>query len=429
MTSVALDPEGNVYVTGYFAGTINLGGDDLESHRNAGGVHTGDAFVASFTPRGEHRWSRSGGGSLWDDASAIAFDGSGSEPKVHITGTFQGTASFASNGTPLMSQEGSVDFFVASFDAADGSYLASRGWGGSSSEVTHDIAADLAGNVYVTGEFFGSQVDLGEPVRRSSAGGADAFVASYSRTYATSTCCARWVERFGSTGMDAGQAVVLDASGNVYVTGSFQGEVSLGGAALTSQGTDVVVASFNSSGAHRWSRRGGGEGGDIGYGIAVDAEGNVYVAGYFVETASFGGDPVESAGGADVFVASYSPIGEHRWSRRGGGPNHDLATGIAVSPGGQVYTVGYFDQVSDFGGGTLSSSGEAAFISAHGVADGAHRASFAIGGLNGRARAFSVAAGNGLVCVGGWFSGSVEVDEETLIAVGGQDGFIACFEP
>src|SRR5690606_3251081 len=82
---IALDPEGNVYVTGNFSGTINLGGDDLVSAGDS------DIFVASYTADGAHRWSLAGGGPSYKAPTGIAFDRAG---KVHVTGYFDGSVSF-----------------------------------------------------------------------------------------------------------------------------------------------------------------------------------------------------------------------------------------------------------------------------------------------------------------------------------------------
>lgn len=428
---IAIDPAGNVYVTGTFAGTINVGGDVLES-----AAGSDDIFVASFTASGEHRWSRRGGGASDDHGGAIVFDGSDSAPKVHVMGSFRGSTRFdqepsatdAETSDPLMSK-GDSDIFIASFEAADGSHVGSRGWGGSSGDYASGIAVDSFGNIYVTGSFVGSNADFGGRIL-SSAGNYDIFVASYPPGYA-STGSARWAKSFGSAGSDQGRAITVDSSGKVYVTGHFAGGVNFGTSptsVLTSQGRlDVFVATFNSSGIHDWSISGGGSGDDVGRGIALDGESNVYIAGTFIGTASLGGGPQESAGVSDIFVASYDASGVHRWSSAAGGPYVDNGYAIATSGNGEVYSTGEFGISADFGDRTLTTSSAGAFAATNGAADGAHRDAFAIGGPDGGAHGWTIAAGDGLVCMGGTFSGSVQVGEQTLIAIRAADAFIACF--
>lgn len=229
----------------------------------------------------------------------------------------------------------------------------------------------------------------------------------------------------------------MTKSGNVYVIGTFSGEVRFGGSRLTSEGRlDVFVASFNSGGNHRWSRQGGGSYDDYGIGIAVDSEHGVYATGAFAGTAGFGGDPLEAIAEPpdrpfpDIFLVSYDMRGAHRWSRQAGGPwAAHFGGAVAVSPEGEVVSTGDFYERVDFGGGELGSSEDAAFIATHDAMTGRHDSSLAIGGADGRAWGMAVATGPGLVCVGGYFHANVEVADQIVIGLGRDDGFIACFEP
>ena len=103
-------------------------------------------------------------------------------------------------------------------------------------------------------------------------------------------------------------------SADVIVTGTFEAtadfDPSAGTLELTSAGgDDIFVASYSPGGAHRWSRRFGGTSGDRGNGVVVDGNGNVTVTGFFGGTVDFGGGALTSAGGSDIFVASYTPSG------------------------------------------------------------------------------------------------------------------------
>lgn len=424
VTGVALDSEGNIYVSGHFDEFINLGGADL--------VHlgSGDVFVASYTATGEHRWSRSGGGPSWDSPNAIAFDESVAPPRVHVAGSFQGTATF-DDSTTLTSQNGSSDIFIVSFDAGDGSHIGSRSWGGPGRDEAKGLTADSTGSIYVTGLFSGERIDFGgRDFNLSSAGDTDIFVASYPWNYAMGAD-ARWAIRFGSTGPDEGRGIALDGSTNVLVSGSFSGSLSIAGHPL--DGPGEFIASFSSTRLVRWARK-IGDGDIYAEAIAADPGGNIYVAGNFSGSANFGGAVLESMGDhADVFLASYSgghdAGGTHRWSRRAGGSDYDEALGIAVDHNGSVYSTGTFYLDGDFGGGTFMNEGNAAFVTVHEGGGGGHRASFAIGGPDSYAWGAALAAREGRFCIGGRFSGRVRVGDQTLMGVGDYDAFIACFEP
>jgi hypothetical protein len=174
----------------------------------------------------------------------------------------------------------------------------------------------------------------------------------------TSTGQHRWSKRFGGTFQDGGYGIAVDGAGNVTVTGFFSLTADFGGGGLTSAGiTDIFIASYTSAGNHRWSRRFGSTSKDSGNDVAVDKSGNVYATGHFVGTADFGGGGLASAGTYDIFVASYTSTGQHRWSKRLGGTSTDYGYGVAEDGSGNVYLCGTFMDTVDFGGGGLTSAG------------------------------------------------------------------------
>ena len=118
---------------------------------------------------------------------------------------------------------------------------------------------------------------------------------------------------FGGTNSDIGYDVAVDGSGNVYITGSFSNTVNFGAGDVTSNGNgDVFVTKLNTSGAHQWTTTYGHNQAtnDIGYEVAVDGSGNVYVTGIFAGTVNFGAGDVTSNGNGDVFVLSLIHISE-----------------------------------------------------------------------------------------------------------------------
>ena len=124
-----------------------------------------------------------------------------------------------------------------------------------------------------------------------------------------------WVKRSGGTGADRGYYIVVDGSGNSYVTGLFNGSATFGkGEAnqttLISAGLeDIFVAKHDASGLLQWVKRAGGTGTDGGLGIGVDGFDNSFVTGWFTGTATFGSGQANqttltSAGDRDVFWPS-----------------------------------------------------------------------------------------------------------------------------
>ncbi len=403
---VAIDASGNVLVTGSFTGTVDFGGGGLVG---AGGT---DIFLARYSATGVYQWSWRFGGTGSDAGTSVAVDASGN---VFVTGSFTGTVDFGGGG---LVSAGGTDIFLAKYDA-DGTYQWSQRFGGTSTDVGYSVAADGAGNVFLTG-FFNGTVDFGGG-GLVSAGGNDIFLAKYD-----SNGVHQWSQRFGGAGGDFSTSIAVDGSGDVFMTGYFPGTVDFGGGGLVSAGgVDVFLAKYDASGVHQWSQRFGGVNNDPGYAVAVDDAGNVMVTGYFGGSVDFGGGNLVSAGSGDVFVAKYDGSGTHQWSKRLGGTGSDTAYAIASDAAGNVFVTGSFSGTADFGGTPLVSAGGIDVFVAMYDANGVHRWSRGMGGIDvdyGRAIA---ATASGHAMVTGYFIGTVNFGGADLASAGMDDIFVA----
>ncbi len=133
-----------------------------------------------------------------------------------------------------------------------------------------------------------------------------------------------WARTWGGSGNDYSQGVATDGSGNFYVSGRFAGIVNFdpgdGIDSHTANGSfDVFLSKFDSSGDFVWARTWGGLFSDIGYGVAADGSGNVYVTGVFNGTVDFdpddGVDPHTTNGGEDVFLSKFNSSGDFVWAQ------------------------------------------------------------------------------------------------------------------
>ncbi|MBS1914244.1 MAG: SBBP repeat-containing protein [Bacteroidetes bacterium] len=237
----------------------------------------------------------------------------------------------------------------------------------------------------------------------------------------------QWARKGGSVLDDEIQGVASDSRGNVYVCGTFNDSLWLDTVAVVSAGgTDGFVAKYSPGGWLLWARRFGGSGNDSAHSIAVDANGNVYVAGAFFGTANVGPNNLNSSGDADLLVAKYDPSGTVLWATRGGSVGRDVARAIAIDNSGNAYVAGTFAGNVTLGPSTLVSSGfQDAFIarcSPAGTFDWAQR-----GGSAGNDEAIGVAAdGSGnCVMVGRYNAASATFGATTLTNSGGDDGFVA----
>ncbi|MCH7904229.1 MAG: SBBP repeat-containing protein [Armatimonadetes bacterium] len=234
-----------------------------------------------------------------DTASVIAVDSAGN---VYVTGSSVGS------GTHL-------DYATLKYDS-DGNQLWERrydgSYGGASNrpDFANALAVDSAGNVYVTGDSYGSHSTL--------------------RDYATlkydSDGNLLWTRRYNGPGSstDQARAIAVDSEGNVYVTGNSVG---------SGTGHDYATLKYDTDGILLWESRynGGGSGSDAAFALALDSAGNVYVTG---GTGSYPG--------RDYATLKYDTDGNLLWARRyaGSGGAWDIASHIAVDSAGNVYVTG-----------------------------------------------------------------------------------------
>jgi len=181
---------------------------------------------------------------------------------------------------------------------------------GNSSDSAYALAVDAQGNVYVTGYSTGDGPGCDYATIKYSAGGDQL-----------------WAKRYNGPGNDndEARALAVDAEGNVCVTGYSAGVDS---------SYDYTTIKYSPSGLLLWAKRynGPGSGTDSARALAVDAQGNVYVTGQ-----STGVDS-----GTDYRTIKYSASGDRLWMRRYNGPgnSYDEAQALAVDAEGNVYVAG-----------------------------------------------------------------------------------------
>jgi hypothetical protein len=305
--------------------------------------------------------------------------------------------------------------------------LWAKRFGGAAGQFGWGLAVDAMGNAVVTGDLDGS-ADFGGGLL-TSAGSTDVFVTKFDGA----TGDHAWSKIFGNALLQSGQAVAVDASGAVLLTGYFQGTVNFGGGVLTTAGgADIFLAKLDATGAHVWSKRLGSATDDqVGLAIAADSAGNVLVTGSFTGTVNFGGGNLVSAGGADIFVAKYDGVtGAHLWSKRFGDVALDqVGRAIAADAAGNVLVTGGFDGTVNFGGAALASAGSTDVFLAKFDGQGAHLWSARFGDT-----AYQIGRGvgvdaNGNVVVAGDFEGVLDLGGGALPNAGKYDIFAALLDP
>jgi len=208
------------------------------------------------------------------------------------------------------------------------------------------------GNVYTVGDFRGT-ADFdpgGGTFNLVSGGDRDIFI---SKIDASGNFV--WAKRLGGTNEQFAYGVTADASGNVYVTGSFEGttdfDPGVGTLNFTAAGgLDQYVIKLDVSGDLVWARQLGG-GTSYGYSIAVDGSGNVHTAGQFAGTIDFdpgGGTFNISSSGTNAFVSKLNAAGNFEWAKKLTGVSGVFGRSVGVDGFGNVYSTGFFQGTADF---------------------------------------------------------------------------------
>lgn len=409
---VAVDLFGNTTLIGALAGSADLGGGLLTT---AGGD---DVVVAKYDPTGGYLWSKRFGGMMDQTPNAVAIDALGN---AVVAGALAGATDF---GGGLLTSAGNSDVFVAKLSLA-GNPVWSQRFGDGQDQVATGVAVDGPGNAFVTGRFYG-KVDFGGGTLTST-GGSNVFLAKMSTNGNP-----LWSQRFGGAKGAGARGVATDTSGNVVVTGQFEGTIDFGGGPLTSHGSafgagDVFVAKFNSSGQPAWSTSFGDTFADFGTSVATDVTGNVFVAGTFQGTADLGGVMITSTGAMpDVFIVKLDAAGKYVWSRKIGGATQVSFPSIAVDQAGAVMlTANFVGAINVEGGPLLTSAGDSDVLIAKFDSTGGYVWSKEFGDLDGQFARGIAAKGANHVVFAGDFAGSINFGGQQLIASGARDIWLA----
>ncbi len=435
--STAVDPNGNVYVTGEFAGLCDFdpsaGTYTLQSN---GGSK--DIFLAKYNSSGVLQWAKQISGSSAERPNDIACDATG----AWIVGLFAGTVDFdPSASTNNITSLGLDDIFFGKYDGSGNLVWVDRL--GSNAGPINDrglgIVVDASQNCYVTG-FIGGNTDM-DPgagsVIFNVASTFNAFFGKYSSTGA-------YVFAKQITGSySEGDAINIDGSGNIYLTGSYSQtndfDPNAGTANLSTSSAlqlDIYLAKYTSTGVYTYAKQiGNNLSQDIGFGVAPDASGNVYLAGVYTNNCDF--DPsagtflLTSAGQGDLFVSKYDVNGALLWANGTGGLSNDYAYDLAIDAAGNSYITGHFNGANiDFDPSAStallsSTGGNSGYVASYNSSGGYKFANVLNTASDGRAIAYQSPS----IFVCGQFTGTVDLDfsasTATYTSAGGDDGFIA----
>lgn len=285
--AITVDSSGNIYVTGVSSGGNNYGRTD------------DDYATVAYNPYGDQLWVAryNGPGKGHDKPVEIVIDTSGD---IYVTGVSYGSGTDDDFATIKYDSDGN-ELWVARYNGP-----------GNGVDSAFDIGIDSSGNIYVTGESYGSGTDSDFATIKYDSDGNQLWIARYNGPRDL---------------VDWGDALVLDSLGNVYVTGSSYGSGSY---------YDYATIKYDSDGNQLWVARYNGPGNreDSARGIALDeSSGKVYITGDSVGYNSY----------ADYTTIAYDFSGNELWVARYDGPviYYDYPLDIALDPSGNVFITGW----------------------------------------------------------------------------------------
>jgi hypothetical protein len=362
---IAVDGSGNTYLTG----VTNSADFPTATPIQAASGGFADVFVMKLNATGSAiLYSTYLGGTLADQANAVAVDGQGN---AYVTGHTSSLDFPTMN--PFQTAGGNGDAFVTKLDPSGSALVYSTYLAGGGNEFGTGIAVDAAGSAYVTGITNSFDFPTVNPVQPTLAGGFDAFVvklnaAGSALVYSTYLGGSGDESNVFFDGISTAGGIAVDSAGAAYVTGETESSdfpVANALQAALSGSSDAFVTKLTPAGSGLvYSTYLGGSAFELGRGIAVDAAGNAFVAGQTSGADFPTANPRQATYGGgvgDAFVAKLNPSGSALvYSTFLGGSGFDRGLAIAVDSDGNAYVVGETESAdfptaeplqSAFGGG------------------------------------------------------------------------------
>lgn len=360
--SIAVDTLGNVYTAGYFYGTCNMD-PAATNYTLSSGTQTG--YILKQDALGNLLWAHKIDNDIDFNIAKVAVD---KQNNVYVTGYYRGVSDLdPTSGVSTFTSNGLSDCFIIKLNA-NGNFIWAKSFGGSTFDVGVNFAFDASNNMYLMGSYENTvdfDPDLGVS-NVTSNGVYDIFISKFDINGNFI-----WVKSFGGSSDDTGGGIQIDAQGNIYFNGAFQGfgdfDPNAGTQNLFSTGAaDIFMAKLNNAGNLVWAKSMGSSTYDNGADLVLDKKGTtIYVTGQFENTIDFdpnaGTSNLTSAGSADIYINKFDTAGNLIWAKSFGGIGYDRINGIKLDSVENVYVAGGYDGVADFdpsaGTASLTSNG------------------------------------------------------------------------
>ncbi|MEM1320193.1 MAG: T9SS type A sorting domain-containing protein [Bacteroidota bacterium] len=279
-------PDGSLYLTGYFGGTLLLGDTTLTASGEA------DAFLARFDADGQLRWAANFGSSGFVEGTILEVLDDNS---VYFCGHFRGRIGVGSD--TIRTNTSDNDLFIARI-AADGEPLWLRKAGGVHQDISRGSTIDDQGRLYLSGYYYGI-LKLSDGITLQATGFNDNFyILQYDREGE-----ARWAQSYGGEGLAHSMDIEWKA-GELVLGGYFRQRLTMGNTTYDAQNNlSSFIAGFDLDGNLKWSQQMASTEISLLDELALLADGQYLCAGSFRSSISFGTQELTTAGNYDIYLA------------------------------------------------------------------------------------------------------------------------------
>jgi hypothetical protein len=277
--SLAVEVTGNIFATGFSDNSWD--GPEGQSPLNAFS-ESGDIFVLKLDSSGAYQWHAFYGSGAEDSVNSLAVDETGN---LYVIGVSGNSWDGPGGQSPLNAFSESGDIFVLKLDSS-GAYQWHTFYGCSGGDFGYSLAIDGAGNLYATGGSENSWDGPGGQSPLNAFSGTGFYDVEIFILKLDSSGAYRWHTFYGCSSYDYGHSLAVDVTGNTFVTGyssnSWDGPVGQSPLNAHAGGSDdLFVLKLDPDGEYEWHAfYGAGSNNDVGYSLAVDGEGNLFMIGY-----------------------------------------------------------------------------------------------------------------------------------------------------
>ena len=334
-----IDVDENFYVTGRFSSdSVRFGSTIVH---NIGCQYCHKMFLAKFDSSGNSLWVKSNSCTGVFYSRNVSTDGAGN---VYCTAFCTGADSVTFDSVTININENNTNVILAKFDT-DGNPIWIKVATGDGDNQVMDVAADLFGNVFITGRFTSADFIFDSIIIHNNhppGWWTDIFIAKYD-----SSGNVIWAKSEGgqSQNGDGGWSVTCGNSREVYLAGYYSPNTTFDTLVLDGYGT--FLAAFATNGKLNWLKTIHGNNTCLPYGICTDVSGNIYITGYFnadsilldsitiYNTPSAFANPPNSA-----YLAKYDRHGNIEWAKNGS--SESTGIGVCSDNFGNIFLTGSF---------------------------------------------------------------------------------------